>query len=557
MKNTQYTIEEMKDLLKNMSGMYDLARIVDPIECRIINIQPDGTVSMNEKCYGIWNAGTKCSNCTSAVACKTRCHQEKAEYFDDKVFHIQSNPVTLKLPDGGSYEAVMELVHIDDDNSNKDSANDREAENIDHKAAQYQVLYDEMTKLLNPGPFYELTRQKIIDNPDRSWVMITGNIMNFKLVNTLFGVQKGNELLVSTANILKHISDEADGVCGRLGGDHFALLLPLDAYDENSLLKLQQDLSASFNCGIYTYIIHFGVYKISDPSIPVSVMCGRANSALSTIRMSLTKNIAYFDTDILKKALFEQEVISGFSKALENNEFRMYLQPLVNEEGKIFGGEALARWIKPDGNIIMPGSFIGILEQANLIHELDVYIWEEAAKKLSEWKNTSFKDMTISVNMSAKDFFSVDVYEILTSLIDKYDIDPDKLRLEITETCLLEEPRSSEKIIRKLRERGFVVEIDDFGKGFSSLSMLKEIQADILKIDMSLLQEIDSKARSKIILKSIINMAHDLNMDVITEGVENKSELSELSKMGCHRYQGFYFSSPVPVTEFEKKVLSE
>ena len=101
MKNTQYTVKEMQDLLKNMSGMYDLARIVDPIECRIINIQNDGTVSMNEKCYGIWNAGTKCSNCSSAVACKTRCHQEKAEYFDDKVFHIQSNPVTLKLPDGG------------------------------------------------------------------------------------------------------------------------------------------------------------------------------------------------------------------------------------------------------------------------------------------------------------------------------------------------------------------------------------------------------------------------------------------------------------------------
>ena len=204
--------------------------------------------------------------------------------------------------------------------------------------------------------------------------------------------------------------------------------------------------------------------------------------------------------------------------------------------------------------MIMPGDFIEILEQAGLIHELDMYIWECAVSQLAKWKDTKLNDLSISVNMSAKDFFSLDVYEVLTALIDKYNVEAKKLRLEITETCLLEEPESSDRVIRKLRERGFLVEIDDFGKGFSSISMLKQIQADVLKIDISLLHEIEGKTRSNIILRSIINMAYDLGMEVISEGVENDKQLEELCDMGCHFFQGFFFYKPLPVSEFEKQL---
>ena len=553
MKKAQYTAKEMNELLKNMSGMYDLARIVDPIECRIIKINDDGTINMNQKCYGIWNAGTKCSHCSSAVACKTSCHQEKSEYFDDKVFHIQSNPVTLTLPDGGAYEAVVELVNIDEDIKDTRSINDRADENIDYKAARYQLVHDEMTKLLNPGPFYEISRQMIVDNPDSSWMMISADIMNFRFVNTLFGEQKGNELLVATAKAINKLAVNEKGICGRLGGDHFALLIRSEDYDERALLDIQKELSASFNCGIYSYIIHFGAYKIYDTSIPISVMYGRANSALKTIKDSLSETIAYFDADMQHRILFEQEVISSFSKVIKEEEFQIYLQPLADHDGKIFGAEALARWVRPGKEMIMPGDFIEILEQANLIHELDAYIWECAVKQLVKWKGSRYEDLFISVNMSAKDFFSMDVYEVLTKLIDKYQIDPEKLRLEITETCLLEEPKEGNKIITRLKDRGFLVEIDDFGKGFSSISMLKQIHADVLKVDMSLLQEINSKTRSRIILKSITNMAYELGMDVITEGIETKEELSELLAMGCRHFQGFYISKPIPISEFENR----
>lgn len=553
---TKYSVRDIKNMLDTLSGEYDLARVVDPIECRILNFEDDGIVNISERCYGIWNAGHKCTNCSSAKACHTGCGQHKAERFNDKIFQIDSNPVTVQLVDGGTYEAIIELVNIEEISEDIDAANDREAENVDHAAAQYRAAHDDLTQVLSADAFYELSRDIIIKAPDEKWMMITSNIMNFKLVNTLFGETKGNEVLIKCAEMLKSVSIEADGVCGRVGSDQFAMLVTQNKYDEDVLISVKDVLADAFNCGIYTFVLHFGVYQVSNPSTPISVMCGRANSALSTIKESVRDIVAYFDDAILEKTIFEQAVIGGFNDALEHGQFKMFLQPLVGSDGKTFGAEALARWVKPDGTVVMPGDFIEILESAGLVHELDMHIWECAVKQLSEWKNTNNQHLTISVNMSAKDLFNVDVYEVLCNLIERYQVDANKLCLEITETALLEDPASSKCVIAKLRERGFIVEIDDFGKGYSSLSMLKDIHADVLKIDMSLLQEIESKYRSKVILQSIINMANDLGMNVITEGIETQTQLSALTNMGCHLFQGYYFAKPMPIPEFEKTLVA-
>ena len=148
----------------------------------------------------------------------------------------------------------------------------------------------------------------------------------------------------------------------------------------------------------------------------------------------------------------------------------MYLQPLVGKDGKAIGAEALAQWCMPDGSVVMPGEFIETLENAGLIQKLDLHIWELAVKQLSTWKDTDKRDLTISVNMSAKDFFSIDVCDALAELVDKYGIDSRQLRLEITETALLVEPDKSNAIVSRLRNMGFLVEIDDFGKGYACLT---------------------------------------------------------------------------------------
>jgi diguanylate cyclase (GGDEF)-like protein len=552
MKTTEYTPSELKALMDNMSGMYDLARVVDPIECRVLEFHDDGRISMSKSCYGIWNAGQKCVNCSSAIACRTGCNQEKREHFNDNMFDINSVPIKLKLRDGGVYEAVVELVSVKKDEKNDSGANERAEENVDHNAEQYQAHHDRLTKVLNANTFYELSRELILGDTAASWVMVTGNIKDFRLVNTLFGVMKGNEVIVKTAALLDRVAKNSDGLCGRLGGDQFALLLPKEKYSEKALKDAAWTLGTAFSSGLYTFCIHFGVYKMEDASIPISVMCDRANSALRTIRDDLRKNVAYFDSTMMQKSLFEQEVVSSFEQALNEGQFKMYLQPMAQKDGRIYSAEALVRWIRPDGSVVMPGDFIETLEHAGLIHELDMYIWECAVKQLSLWKGTDKDNVSICVNMSAKDFYNVDVERVLIDLVRKYDVEAGRLRLEITETALVDDPVKSAAVVARLRDKGFIIEIDDFGKGYSSLSMLKDINADVLKIDMSLLQEFESKRRSRIILESVIKMAISLNMEVVSEGVETRSQLESLSAMGCTHFQGYYFSRPITVEAFER-----
>ena len=552
-KAAEYTAGELKILLDHMSGMYDLVRVVDPIECRILEFGEDGSVSRKDRCYGIWNADQKCVNCTSALACRTGCHQEKAEEFDDKLFHIQSNPIRMKLPDGGAYDAVVELVSIENDNHEAVSANDRAAENKNQRAARYHAQHDSLTNVLNPNAFSELSREAIVKNPDLSWVMVTSNIMDFRLINTLFGSQRGNEVIVQNAAELAQISAVSGGLCGRLGGDQFAMLLPREKYREDHLKTAAKRLKEAFSSGQYTFFIHFGVYNVEDTSLPISVMCDRANTALRTIREDHWEVVAYFSEEMMQKSLYEQEVISGFESALKEGQYQMYLQPLVCEDGQVIGAEALVRWHRPDGTITMPGDFIETLERAGLIHLLDLYIWESAVKQLHTWNGTEKDKLFISVNMSAKDFYSMDVYQVLAGLVNAYHVPANRLRVEITETALLEDPESGNQVISKLRQRGFLVEIDDYGKGFSALGLLKDIQADVLKIEMSLLREIDCKERSRTILESIIQMATSLDMDVVTEGIETEAQLKSLVAMGCRHFQGYYFAKPMQVEAFEAR----
>ena len=552
-KEKEYSVDEFRAVLEDTSGQYDLVRVVDPIECCILELGSDGKISRKNHCYGIWNADQKCVNCSSAAACRTGCHHEKAEHFQNRVFNIESDPVSLTLPDGGKFNAVVERIRISEEKPDAEPANDRALENVDHMAVQYRAMHDHLTGVLNPDAFFEFCREKILKNVQLPWVMVTGNIMNFRLINTLFGVQKGNEVLVRTAEILKEIADKCEGLCGRIGGDHFAMLLPQSMYEEEMLEETAAALAEAFSTGIYTFRIHFGVYEMEDAAIPVSVMCDRANSALRTIRHALDMTVACFDDDMMQKSLFEQEIISSFEHALEDGQFRMYLQPQAGEDGRIFGAEALVRWHRPDGSILMPDGFIETLEQANLIHKLDMYMWECALKQLKLWDNTDQQAFTISVNMSTKDFYSIDVLQVLSALAGKYQVDSGRLMLEITETALLDDPEQADAVISNLRREGFPVEIDDFGKGNSSLQLLKIISAEVLKIDRSLVQEIAQQERSRIILKSIINMATSLGMQVVAEGVETEIQLQLLLEMGCRSFQGYYFSRPIPVEEFESK----
>ena len=554
MRNAEYTVKEMKDFIDMMSGMYDLARVVDPVECRVLELKDDGQVGMCGSCYDVWQADQRCMNCSSFAACRTGVHTEKSEHFKDNLYRIHSNPVKIKLPDGGMFDAVVELVSVFGENDGK--ANDRESENIDNKAAVYQAHHDALTRVLNAEAFFELSRNRIINTPNTSWVMITGNVMEFRMINTLFGEAKGNEILMKIAELLQTIARDAGGLCGRLAGDEFAMMIPGLMYKEEALYDVAQKLAGLITNGTFTICMHFGVYDIQDPDLPISVMCDRANMALQTIRDDIRGTVAYFHSGMMKKRIYEQEIISHFEEDLRLGKFIIHLQPITSKDGRPFAAEALVRWIRPDGECGKPVEFIGVLESAGLIPELDTYVWELAVKQLKEWEDTPMRDIAISVNMSARDLYYIDIFETLTGLVKKYGVNSRRLRLEITESTLIEDPEKTITILKKLHDAGFYIEIDDFGKGYSSLSLLRDIHADMLKIDMGFLQATENADRSMIIVGAIIDMANLLGMDVVTEGVETEEQLDELVRLGCRGFQGYYFSRPVPVEEFVEKYFA-
>ena len=273
---------------------------------------------------------------------------------------------------------------------------------------------------------------------------------------------------------------------------------------------------------------------------------------MKLLRMNI-RAIAYYTERLFESSIEERRIIGEFERAISNNEFEMYLQPQVDSSGNLYGAEALVRWQHPERGLLSPTIFIDVLEKTGFIYKLDRYMWDKAAKKLGEWKKEGKDQYHISVNISTKDFYLVDVYETFVGLVDKYDIDPVNLNIEITETTLMSDFDKNMGIIRLLQNYGFNIEIDDFGSGYSSLNMLKDISADVLKIDMGFLRASENEAKGLDILESIITLAGKLGMKVITEGVETKKQLYMLVEMGCDMYQGYYFSKPIPVDEFEKK----
>ena len=213
------------------------------------------------------------------------------------------------------------------------------------------------------------------------------------------------------------------------------------------------------------------------------------------------------------------------------------------------------RWIHPDRGIIAPASFVPLLERTGYIYKLDMYIWEQAAKRLAYWSSLGETDLSLSVNISVKDFYYIDLYETLVGIVEKYSVDPRRLKLEITESIFMNEKERQIEILNSLKEYGFLIEIDDFGSGYSSLNMLKEVPADILKMDMAFLSMDKNVKKGRKIVNTIITLAKALGMMVIIEGVETEEQVDYLIGTGADYLQGYYFDRPLPVRRFEELYL--
>ncbi len=547
-------------MMNYMRRMYDTVRIVDPIECRELDIDLTGEINYGAECFSVWSAASRCSNCSSYRASMSGQRQTKEEIYEGRRYLIQSIPISVILPDGNFLSCILELVSIDtaspdqSETLNKDGikviTSDGRQLSQGMSENDYMVTHDQLTRLYNLDGICREVRRLLVDDPDVERVLITGDIRHFRTLNNRYGRQRGNEVLIAIAEMLRS-SCGPDTVYGRTQADHFVLCMPEERFNEGVFMEAVEKIGQLVDTQNYHLYFHLGVYRIDDPDIPVTTMIDRADMALKTLHDRRENVLTFYTNKLLKKSEEEADFLANFDKNLSEGQFHIYLQPIYDHEKKVVGAEALTRWVKPDGTVVTPDKYIGILEKNENIAKLDYKNWELVMKQLRAWQNTSRDKYTISVNVCPKDFYYLDALKSLKELIHLYKVDPDRLILEFSEVDLMNDTERQFELIDAFQREGFKVAIDNFGVGNVSLNMLKNVHASFVKFDRLFISGSESDPRSRMVLEAAAKLCEDLKLDVVAEGIETEQQFGYLKNLGCDRFQGYYLSHPMPVKDFE------
>ncbi|WP_455594200.1 EAL domain-containing protein [Cloacibacillus porcorum] len=417
---------------------------------------------------------------------------------------------------------------------------------------RYLAEFDELTGIYNKNKFYKSTREMLLANPGADFVLIRFDVDRFQLINSFFGTQEGDRLLKYIAKMLSgYVSDKQPSAYGRIEADVFCLCFPSSyiADIETSMSKIR-DLVASYNLN-YDIVPSCGIYYITDRGMPIEIMYDRATLAAKRCKGNYVNFYAVYDGSMSAQIVREQEITNEMSSALATGQFQIYLQPKYHiASNRPVGAEALVRWFHPQKGLIPPGDFVPVFERNGFIPKLDYYVWEEVCRLLRKWADEGRELYPISVNISRVDLYNPRLAEKVIELTEKYDLPSELLNLELTESAYTDNPVAMSETMAKLQSKGFTIMMDDFGSGYSSLNILKDISVDVLKIDMRFLSKTKIPGRGENIIASVVRMAKWLHIPVIAEGVETKDQVEFLRSIGCEYVQGFYFAKPMPVEAY-------
>lgn len=401
--------------------------------------------------------------------------------------------------------------------------------------------------------FMERLRKRLPEILPNTYCIVAIDIEHFRLFNKLYGRSSGDEVIRYIYTCLKQSALEYDGIDAYLGGDNFVAFLP---DDDEVLNNIRQKIIKKFSEWNNTsaFFPLFGVYTIKDTSVLPELMYDHAMLALSHAEEDYKWHICRYTIEMESSLEKEVYLLAAIEEGLEKGEFTFFAQPQCNiATGQIVGAEALVRWQKPDGEVLLPGGFIPVLEKNKMIDQLDRYVWEKVCQWLKGWIDQGYSPVPISINVSRIDIYAMDVPKYIFSLLEKYQIPEHLIKIEITESAYTENNNRISHAVNTFRNRGLVVMMDDFGCGYSSLNMLKNIPVDVLKLDMRFLQfKEEERQKSANILGSIVNMAGLLHLPIVVEGVENESQEKFVQKLGCRYIQGFYYYKPLPIKKFEE-----
>lgn len=415
--------------------------------------------------------------------------------------------------------------------------------------------YDELTGLYNRHTYYDRVRKRLDKNPDKKYVIVAFDIEKFKFINDRFGFIEGDRLLAHIGNRLHERAEKYGLVAGRLSSDIFSFL----DYEENIVPK---SLGAEIQGWVTNYPLDtdiklaVGIYHVETRGLLVRLMCDKANLAKDTVKNNYILNVAEYNKDVSEYLYAQNELLNESERAFKDFEFKVYLQPKFDiRTNKIIGAESLVRWQHPKRGLIYPKDFIPLFEKNMLIARLDAYVWEQTCRIIRDWMDKGYTAVPVSVNVSRMDMLVLDVSGIFKELTDKYNIDRRLVEIEITESAFTDDENQMINLVDELRSLGFRVLMDDFGSGYSSLNILKDINVDVLKIDTRFLEPgRDGNEKGREILESVIRMAKWIGLQTVAEGVETDAQKHFLMDLGCYYAQGFYFSRPISEEEFEKLI---
>ena len=412
---------------------------------------------------------------------------------------------------------------------------------------------DRLTGLYNKEFFYRYCEQLDQHHRDYPTDAIVLNISHFHVINDRYGRTYGDEVLRRIAEKLLSLMEETGGIVSRNEGDNFQIYAP-HREDWGNLLS---EISAALNEDGQRenrIRLRMGIYSNVDKSLDLARRFDRAKLAADSVRGSVTRVVGLYDASMHEKEMLAEQLVEDFPAAIREQQFQIFYQPKFDvrpAEPILDSAEALVRWQHPTLGMISPGLFIPLFETNGLIQTLDQYVWAKAAAQVREWKERFHTALPVSINVSRIDLFDPDLVEKLESIVRENRLSHDDLHLEITESAYTENAEQITSTVRRLRDLGFRIEMDDFGSGYSSLNMLSTLPIDSLKLDMQFIRNAFRDRKDTRLLEVMIQLAASFEVPTIAEGVETAEQMFTLKMMGCDIVQGYYFSRPLPAVEFE------
>ena len=418
---------------------------------------------------------------------------------------------------------------------------------------------DSLTNLLNLDYFLRYVRMYDQHYNNMPMDAIVVDVNNFHMLNERYGKQYGDSVLARIGKRIRQISREIGGVCCRRGADTFLIYCPHMEDYERVLDMASEDL-VDEDVSKNRVRLRMGVYSAVDKTLQIERRFDYAKIAANTVKSGFRKAIGIYDNEMHEAELFRERLLEDFKPSLENSRFTVYFQPKYDirpEDPILASAEALVRWDHPELGLISPGIFIPLLEDNGLILDLDQYVWRESAARIRDWKDRFGFSVPVSVNVSRIDMLTPNLKGIFREILDDYNLTPDDMMLEITESAYTGDSDQVISTAKDLRGMGmgFRIEMDDFGTGYSSLGMLTHLPIDALKLDMSFIRSAFGETRDVRMIELIIDIADYLHVPVVAEGVETEEQYMVLKAMGCDYVQGYYFSKPVPHEEFDKFII--